>query len=64
MATKNSNTAHAHALKIAADSLETLRKSDVYRVLEASRFDAGLAAYISVGRPDLATEVAECLEDA
>jgi hypothetical protein len=54
-------------IKIAADSVETLRKSDVYRVLaEQSLSDSdilGLARYISEKRPDLIAEVNECLAD-
>lgn len=52
-------------IKIAADSIETLRQSDVFRVLEQNDANvrAKLAAYIIAKRPDLANEVAECLED-
>lgn len=52
-------------IKIAADSIETLRQSDVFRVLEQNDTSvrAELAAYIAAKRPDLANEVAECLED-
>lgn len=52
-------------IKIAADNIETLRKSDVYRVLEQNSADIReeLAAFISSERPDLAEEVADCLEE-
>lgn len=52
-------------IKIAADSIQSLRKSDVFRVLEQNDANVRneLASYISVNRPDLAEEVSECLED-
>lgn len=53
-------------IKSAADSIEKLRKSDVYRVLIESNpkaIRAKLAAYIKDKRPDLADEVDDILED-
>ena len=52
-------------IKIAADSLQTLRACDVYRVQSEApaRMRAGLADWIAAGRPDLAAECAECLAD-
>lgn len=51
-------------IKVAADSIEQLRRVDVLRVLESngSRM-VQLANYITDKRPDLAKEVAECMED-
>jgi hypothetical protein len=58
-------TRYETLILIAADSLQTLRACDVYRVLdktpEADR--DGLADWIAAGRPDLAAECAECLSD-
>lgn len=52
-------------IKIAADSIENLRTSDVFRVLDecpaGQRNEA--ASYISEHRKDLCGEVAECLEE-
>ena len=52
-------------IKIAADSIQTLRKSDVFRVLEQNdvAIREKLANYISTNRPDLVEEVNECLAD-
>ena len=52
-------------IMIAADSLQTLRACDVFRVLsEAPAADRdGLADWIAAGRPDLAAECAGCLAD-
>jgi hypothetical protein len=52
-------------IQIAADSLQTLRACDVFRVLSEApkRMRAGLADWIAAGRPDLAAECAECLAD-
>lgn len=52
-------------IKISADSIETLRKSDVFRVLEQNDSDVRceLAAYISAKRPDLAEEVDDCVSE-
>ncbi len=52
-------------IKIAANDVKSLRKSDVYRVLEQNSvvIRCELAAYIASNRPDLAEEVSECLED-
>jgi hypothetical protein len=50
---------------IAADSLQTLRACDVFRVLSEAPADdrEGLADWIAAGRPDLAAECAGCLAD-
>ena len=55
----------AHAISIAADSIEALRRPDVFRVLDAydGEHRAAVAAYVSSNRPDLAAEVDECLND-
>lgn len=53
-----------HHIKLAADSIEKLRKPDVYRVLESAGKDREkLAAHISDKRPDLADEVREIMTD-
>lgn len=54
-------------IKVAADSIETLRKVDVYRVLvESNRreFQRGIAEYIKAKRPDLAEEVDTVLAES
>lgn len=54
-------------IKAAADSIEKLRKADVYRVLVESNpksIQGRLAAWIKAKRPDLADEVDSVLEDA
>ena len=60
-----SNNELEYAIKIAADSLDQLRKSDVYRVLTENpeNIRAALATYIKNGRPDLAQEVDEVLQE-
>lgn len=52
-------------VKIAADSVEKLRKSDVFRVLDEcpAQKRKKLADYISTKRPDLKQEVEESLND-
>ncbi len=52
-------------IAIAADSVATLRRPDVYRVIEWAPADERqvLAKYISASRPDLADEAADCLAD-
>jgi len=53
-------------IKVAADSISTLRKMDVYRVLvESNReeFQLSIADYIRAKRPDLAEEVNVVLKD-
>lgn len=54
-----------HYIKIAADSIEKLRKSDVDRVLDecGKAMRAKVAAYIKAKRPDLADEVDDILSD-
>ena len=53
------------AIKIAANSISELRKSDVFRVLDQNGSDNRdlLASYISTARPDLAAEVLEIMEE-
>lgn len=53
------------AIKIAANSISELRKSDVFRVLEQNGADnrQELASYISEMRPDLAEEVSEIMDE-
>lgn len=61
---------HLNYIRIAADSLAELRKTDVDRVLGSVAADnidgvtrASLAAWITAGRPDLAAEVAEVMAE-
>lgn len=53
------------AIKIASDSVQTLRACDVFRVLEQNGADIrnSIASYISLARPDLADEVSESIAD-
>lgn len=53
-------------IKVAADSIEQLRKTDVYRVLvESNRaeFRQDIATYIKANRPDLAREVDDVMAE-
>lgn len=53
-------------LKIAADSVETLRRVDVCRVLDQDleyKVTREIAKHISIHRPDLREEVADCLRE-
>ena len=52
-------------IKVAADSIEKLRKDDVYRVLESNDaiFRQHIASYIKAKRRDLADEVDDALAD-
>ena len=53
-------------VQLAADDLQSLRRADVYRVLEqatSAREATSLAKYISEGAPALSDEVEECLQD-
>jgi hypothetical protein len=54
-----------NAIKIAANSISELRKSDVFRVLDQNGSGNRdlLASYISTTRPDLAAEVLEIMEE-
>lgn len=53
-----------HLITIAADSIESLRAVDVYRVLEWNEGERiALAAWITKQRPDLANEVTACMEE-
>jgi hypothetical protein len=55
----------ANAVKVAADDVTSLRRCDVFRVLDwtpAEHRDA-VAGFIAAHRPDLAGEVTECLAD-
>lgn len=61
---------HVNYIRIAADSLAELRKTDVDRVLGSVAADnidgvtrASLAAWITAGRPDLAAEVADVMAE-
>jgi len=52
------------AIKIAADSIEQLRRCDVFRLLDTYADDRqDMAEYIRHHRPDLAGEVTDCLMD-
>lgn len=53
------------ALKIAADDITGLRRTDVFRVLDWAEPERReeLAAWILKGRPDLTDEVKSCLLD-
>jgi len=51
------------AILIAADSIESLRRSDVFRVLDCCDDRAGLAVFISAKRPEFAAEVAQIMEE-
>ncbi len=50
-------------IKIAGNSVQELRRSDVFRILEqnAEEQRSALAAFITKERPDLADEVTDCL---
>ena len=50
-------------IKIAADSIEQLRKQDVFRVLESAPTGKlnKVADFIKLNRPDLIEEAKECL---
>lgn len=51
-------------VKLAADSIDLLRKTDVLRVLESSGKDAVIVAYyIARERPDLKGEVSEVMDE-
>jgi len=55
---------HEYAIKIAADDVQSLRRVDVFRVLDSIQDQArmdGVAAYITDARKDLVAEVASCL---
>lgn len=56
-------TKFENAILIAADSVEALRRSDIFRVLDECGDRAGLAAFISAKRPEFAAEVAEIMEE-
>lgn len=53
------------AIAIAADSVATLRRPDVFRVLDhnGAEMRGELADYISTSRPDLAAEVADVMAE-
>ena len=55
----------AQAILIAADNITKLRKQDVFRVLEQTPTANinSVVVYIKSKRPDLATEVDECMAD-
>ena len=56
-------TQDEQAIRIAADSVQQLRKVDVYRVLETCSDAQSVADYIVANRPDLKSEVIECLAE-
>lgn len=52
------------AIKIAADNIESLRRIDVFRVLDTYKDDAkAIGAFIRQHRPELSKEVFDCLEE-
>lgn len=51
------------AILTSADSVEQLRGSDVFRVLDENRHLAGLAGWIKKKRPDLAGKVDEAVAE-
>lgn len=52
------------AIKIAADDIESLRRIDVFRVLDTYRDNAKeIGAFIRQHRPELSKEVFDCLEE-
>jgi hypothetical protein len=54
----------ANHIKIAADSVLTLRRCDVYRVLDTAPLDhlADMAGYLIQHRVDLHREIEDCLD--
>jgi hypothetical protein len=44
-------------IRVAADDVTTLRKEDVYRVVELACSKTGIANYLKMHRPDLAEEI-------
>ncbi|WP_347990057.1 hypothetical protein [Methylomonas sp. AM2-LC] len=66
MATDTYSEPHLKYIKLAADSIEDLRKIDVYRVLNAAAEDnmqTVIANYIKEKRSDLTTEIIEPRRD-
>ena len=59
------NKAFERHILIASDSVQQLRKCDVFRVLSEAPDDTrqSLARYIAEARPDLTIEAVECLEE-
>ena len=58
----------AALVPVVADSVEVLRRCDVFRLLQtAAEVGAtecyAMQAYIRANRPDLSAEVADCMED-
>lgn len=51
------------AILTSADSIEQLRRLDVFRVLDENQHIDGLAAWIKAKRPDLANEVNEAVTE-
>jgi hypothetical protein len=51
------------AILIVADSIEVLRRSDLFRVLDECSDRAGVAAHISAKRPEFAAEITEIMEE-
>ena len=56
-------TQFEQAILIVADSVESLRRPDLFRVLDECNDRAGLAAYIADKRPEFAVEVSEIMEE-
>ncbi len=56
-------TSDDQAIRIAADSIQKLRKVDVYRVLDTCSEPDSVAAYIIANRPELSAEVSACPAD-
>lgn len=64
--TNNPENSPEYLIKIAADSIDKLRKPDVYRVLNNAPNDesrSNLAEYITKNRPELSDKVKESLDD-
>jgi hypothetical protein len=54
----------ASAIQIVADDVSQLRRSDVFRLLDTYHEQRhAIAAYLRQHRPDLAEEIADCLEE-
>lgn len=53
-------------IRIAADNIQSLRKCDVYRILECADMACqieSVSSYILANRPEFTGEVEECLSD-
>lgn len=56
-------TKFEQAILVVANSIDALRHSDLFRVLNECNDRAGLAAYISARRPEFAAEISEIMEE-